>query len=243
MFLPPLSGWRRGPAGSSVPSVKQESAERKSSRCTAEGAPAKRTPGTSGGLWVNSAKIASPLPSDWLFVFAPQVENSTSTSGTENRAREPRRGERIDLSPRIFLSLFFLSYFLNSVLVSVRQMFQGFGDTGFHMSFGIGAFPFGFFTTVFNTNDPFHRAGKHTGDDQIRTLVDLMFCGWIHCMQLHTVFCFCFFLAVKFRGRFDNQFVSLSNLLWKISCTSEPDFWDGHHFSKWRKKHLFSPFC
>ncbi|KAM3596665.1 uncharacterized protein V6R79_018716 [Siganus canaliculatus] len=38
-------------------------------------------------------------------------------------------------------------------------MFQGFGDTGFHMSFGIGAFPFGFFTTVFNTNDPFHRAG------------------------------------------------------------------------------------
>lgn len=39
------------------------------------------------------------------------------------------------------------------------QPFQGFGDTGFHMSFGIGAFPFGFFTTVFNTNDPFHRAG------------------------------------------------------------------------------------
>uniref|UniRef100_A0A3B3DBG2 RING-type E3 ubiquitin transferase n=1 Tax=Oryzias melastigma TaxID=30732 RepID=A0A3B3DBG2_ORYME len=39
-------------------------------------------------------------------------------------------------------------------------MFQGFGDTGFHMSFGIGAFPFGFFTTVFNANDPFHRAGK-----------------------------------------------------------------------------------
>ncbi|XP_075042613.1 E3 ubiquitin-protein ligase RNF5 [Mixophyes fleayi] len=29
----------------------------------------------------------------------------------------------------------------------------GFTDTGFHMSFGIGAFPFGFFTTVFNTND------------------------------------------------------------------------------------------
>lgn len=43
-------------------------------------------------------------------------------------------------------------------------MFQGFGDTGFHMSFGIGAFPFGFFTTVFNANDPFHRAGKHTKD-------------------------------------------------------------------------------
>ena len=29
------------------------------------------------------------------------------------------------------------------------QMFQGFGDTGFHMSFGIGAFPFGFFATNF----------------------------------------------------------------------------------------------
>lgn len=40
------------------------------------------------------------------------------------------------------------------------QRFQGFRDTGFHMSFGIGAFPFGFFTTVFNANDPFHRAGE-----------------------------------------------------------------------------------
>uniref|UniRef100_A0A3Q3ES33 RING-type E3 ubiquitin transferase n=1 Tax=Labrus bergylta TaxID=56723 RepID=A0A3Q3ES33_9LABR len=38
----------------------------------------------------------------------------------------------------------------------------GFGDTGFHMSFGIGAFPFGFFTTVFNTNEPFHRTGRCT---------------------------------------------------------------------------------
>lgn len=45
-------------------------------------------------------------------------------------------------------------------------MFQGFGDTGFHMSFGIGAFPFGFFTTVFNTNDPFHRADQYAGDYQ-----------------------------------------------------------------------------
>ncbi|XP_029977020.1 E3 ubiquitin-protein ligase RNF5 [Salarias fasciatus] len=43
-------------------------------------------------------------------------------------------------------------------------MFQGFGDAGFHMSFGIGAFPFGFFTTVFNTNDPFHRADQYAGD-------------------------------------------------------------------------------
>ncbi|KAI9540045.1 E3 ubiquitin-protein ligase rnf5 [Dissostichus eleginoides] len=45
-------------------------------------------------------------------------------------------------------------------------MFQGFGDTGFHMSFGIGAFPFGFFTTVFNANDPFHRADQYAGDQQ-----------------------------------------------------------------------------
>lgn len=30
----------------------------------------------------------------------------------------------------------------------------GFGDTGFHMSFGIGAFPFGFFTSTFNFGDP-----------------------------------------------------------------------------------------
>ena len=30
----------------------------------------------------------------------------------------------------------------------------GFGDGGFHMSFGIGAFPFGFFASSFNFNDP-----------------------------------------------------------------------------------------
>uniref|UniRef100_A0A8C5XZC7 E3 ubiquitin-protein ligase RNF n=1 Tax=Microcebus murinus TaxID=30608 RepID=A0A8C5XZC7_MICMU len=36
--------------------------------------------------------------------------------------------------------------------------FQPFGDTGgFHFSFGVGAFPFGFFTTVFNTHEPFRR--------------------------------------------------------------------------------------
>ncbi|XP_012725894.1 E3 ubiquitin-protein ligase RNF5 [Fundulus heteroclitus] len=45
-------------------------------------------------------------------------------------------------------------------------MFPGFGETGFHMSFGIGAFPFGFFTTVFNANDPFHRADQYAGDHQ-----------------------------------------------------------------------------
>ncbi|CAL8373729.1 unnamed protein product [Boreogadus saida] len=44
--------------------------------------------------------------------------------------------------------------------------FQAFADTGFHMSFGIGAFPFGFFTTAFNTNDPFHRADQYAGDHQ-----------------------------------------------------------------------------
>lgn len=29
----------------------------------------------------------------------------------------------------------------------------GFGDGGFHMSFGIGAFPFGFFASTFNFGD------------------------------------------------------------------------------------------
>ncbi|XP_013881898.1 E3 ubiquitin-protein ligase RNF5 [Austrofundulus limnaeus] len=45
-------------------------------------------------------------------------------------------------------------------------MFPGFGETGFHMSFGIGAFPFGFFTTVFNANDPFHRPDQYAADQQ-----------------------------------------------------------------------------
>lgn len=37
----------------------------------------------------------------------------------------------------------------------VSQGFQGFGfgDGGFQMSFGIGAFPFGIFATAFNIND------------------------------------------------------------------------------------------
>ncbi|XP_063698894.1 E3 ubiquitin-protein ligase RNF185-like [Culicoides brevitarsis] len=37
-----------------------------------------------------------------------------------------------------------------------QQGFQGFGfgDGGFHMSFGIGAFPFGFFTSSFNIGEP-----------------------------------------------------------------------------------------
>ncbi|XP_069775725.1 E3 ubiquitin-protein ligase RNF5-like isoform X2 [Narcine bancroftii] len=41
---------------------------------------------------------------------------------------------------------------------SHRGGFQGFGDTGFHMSFGIGAFPFGLFTTVFSSDGQNHPA-------------------------------------------------------------------------------------
>ncbi|XP_029369493.1 E3 ubiquitin-protein ligase RNF5 isoform X2 [Echeneis naucrates] len=65
-------------------------------------------------------------------------------------------------------------------------MFQGFGDTGFHMSFGIGAFPFGFFTTVFNTNDPFHRAGNgnlnngnNNWQDSLFLFVAIFFFFWL----------------------------------------------------------------
>uniref|UniRef100_A0A7N6A481 RING-type E3 ubiquitin transferase n=1 Tax=Anabas testudineus TaxID=64144 RepID=A0A7N6A481_ANATE len=65
-------------------------------------------------------------------------------------------------------------------------MFQGFGDTGFHMSFGIGAFPFGFFTTVFNANDPFHRAahgnlnnGNNNWQDSLFLFVAIIFFFWL----------------------------------------------------------------
>lgn len=46
-----------------------------------------------------------------------------------------------------------------------RGGFQPFGDAGgFHFSFGVGAFPFGFFTTVFNAHEPFRRgAGVDLG--------------------------------------------------------------------------------
>ncbi|MGH0173843.1 UNVERIFIED_CONTAM: hypothetical protein FKN15_066473 [Acipenser sinensis] len=44
------------------------------------------------------------------------------------------------------------------------QPFQGFGDAGFHMSFGIGAFPFGGFTTVFNSNMHNYRADHNGGN-------------------------------------------------------------------------------
>lgn len=52
------------------------------------------------------------------------------------------------------IGLKWLVPFLSSVLCSL-QGFQGFGfgDGGFQMSFGIGAFPFGIFATAFNIND------------------------------------------------------------------------------------------
>lgn len=53
-----------------------------------------------------------------------------------------------------------LSIFLNCF--SSPQGFQGFGfgDGGFQMSFGIGAFPFGIFATAFNINDGRPPPGK-----------------------------------------------------------------------------------
>lgn len=46
--------------------------------------------------------------------------------------------------------------------ISCIQGFQGFGfgDGGFQMSFGIGAFPFGIFATAFNINDGRPPPGK-----------------------------------------------------------------------------------
>lgn len=76
-----VSGWRRGPAGSSARCVRRASAERRSSRCTAEAAPAKKTPGTDR---VFGSVLVSGLLCDRVSVV--QVENSTSTPGTEDRA-------------------------------------------------------------------------------------------------------------------------------------------------------------
>ncbi|KAF5298179.1 hypothetical protein FQA39_LY02603 [Lamprigera yunnana] len=39
--------------------------------------------------------------------------------------------------------------------------FLGFGESGFHMSFGIGAFPFGFFSSTFNFGDARPSAAPH----------------------------------------------------------------------------------
>ncbi|XP_078064214.1 E3 ubiquitin-protein ligase RNF5-like [Mustelus asterias] len=49
-----------------------------------------------------------------------------------------------------------------------RGGFHGFGDAGFHMSFGIGAFPFGFFTTVFNSSENRERAGERERESRGR---------------------------------------------------------------------------
>lgn len=48
----------------------------------------------------------------------------------------------------------YMFFVFPSVFITV-QGFQGFGfgDGGFQMSFGIGAFPFGIFATAFNIND------------------------------------------------------------------------------------------
>ncbi|XP_076310708.1 E3 ubiquitin-protein ligase RNF185-like isoform X2 [Tachypleus tridentatus] len=42
----------------------------------------------------------------------------------------------------------------------------GFGDGGFHMSFGIGAFPFGFFASTFNFGDGRPAPSPHTPEFQ-----------------------------------------------------------------------------
>ncbi|XP_058461530.1 E3 ubiquitin-protein ligase RNF185-like [Malaya genurostris] len=68
------------------------------------------------------------------------------------------------------------------------QGFQGFtGDGGFHMSFGIGAFPFGFFTSTLNFGDfrgnPPHENTRDYDEDQflsqIFLYVALIFMAWL----------------------------------------------------------------
>lgn len=94
VFPPPLSGWRRGPAGSSVLSVKRASAERRSSHYMVEAVPARRTPGTRVCFAPVSVFLELYLLTVCVLV---QVENSTSASGTETGAREQRRGQWINL--------------------------------------------------------------------------------------------------------------------------------------------------
>ncbi|XP_038624661.1 E3 ubiquitin-protein ligase RNF5, partial [Tachyglossus aculeatus] len=70
-----------------------------------------------------------------------------------------------------------------------REGFQTFGEAGgFHLSFGVGAFPFGFFTTVFNTHEPFHRGpggelgGRRPGSgwqDSLFLLLAIFFFFWL----------------------------------------------------------------
>lgn len=68
------------------------------------------------------------------------------------------------------------------------QGFQGFtGDGGFHMSFGIGAFPFGFFTSTLNFGDfrgnaPHENTREFEEDQflsQIFLYVALIFMAWL----------------------------------------------------------------
>lgn len=68
------------------------------------------------------------------------------------------------------------------------QGFQSFtGDGGFHMSFGIGAFPFGFFTSTLNFGDfrgnPPHENTREFEEDQflsqIFLYVALIFMAWL----------------------------------------------------------------
>lgn len=69
------------------------------------------------------------------------------------------------------------------------QGFQGFtGDGGFHMSFGIGAFPFGFFTSTLNfgdfrNNHPVPEGTREYDEDQylsqVFLYVALIFMAWL----------------------------------------------------------------
>ncbi|XP_028656703.1 E3 ubiquitin-protein ligase RNF5 [Erpetoichthys calabaricus] len=59
----------------------------------------------------------------------------------------------------------------------------GLGDTGFHMSFGISAFPFGFFTTVFNSNENYQRidnvGNPNTWQDSLFLFIAIFFFFWL----------------------------------------------------------------
>jgi len=62
-----------------------------------------------------------------------------------------------------------------------------FGDSGFQMSFGIGAFPFGFFASTFNINDgrpppPPVGSAQHTEErflNKIFLIVAIAFLFWL----------------------------------------------------------------
>lgn len=63
----------------------------------------------------------------------------------------------------------------------------GFADNGFHMSFGIGAFPFGFFTSSFNFVDgrptPVPRGAHQQIEEQFLSKIFLwmaiLFVAWL----------------------------------------------------------------